>query len=247
MSVALRLNAAYQIAQADSLDAEEKARVASEAAHTAAETARVASEAAHAATEASRVASEAAHAAAEKARVASDALRSQEEPSPKVTLPVFCTGDEVGLRKGHIRKEDFKDIVAFSYQLKKDLSVPFNTLSHAAFVSYVCSIPCADTGDFLTPTTARKIHKIMTQLTSLIGKMFVVAVAGSQGGGLEIRRITGPYRYSESVFRINSSSTYFHQFPTELVRKLSQEESKEVALRRTNCYAMLWDISISIA
>ena len=246
MSVALRLNAAYQIAQADSLDAEEKARVASEAAHTAAETARVASEAAHAATEASRVASEAAHAAAEASRVASDALRSQEEPSPKVTLPVFCTGDEVGLRKGHIRKEDFKDIVAFSYQLKKDLSVPFNTLSHAAFVSYVCSIPCADTGDFLTPTTARKIHKIMTQLTSLIGKMFVVAVAGSQGGGLEIRRITGPYRYTESFFRKNGQNAYFHQFPTELVRKLSQEESKEVALRRTNCYAMLWDISISI-
>jgi len=230
MSLAIRQQIAMLTAQASRMEAEEKAQAAAEAARVAEENVRVAL----------RVARE----TAEAARQAAEALNVG---TSKTSLTVFITADEVGLRKGHITIDDFKDMVAFSYQLKQDLSVPFNTLSQDEFIRHICRQTRADTGDGFTPSTARNIHNIMTRMNSLIGKMFVVAVAGSKGGGLEIRRVTGPYRYSESfVRREGAGGAYYHQFPTERVRKLTPEESREVAQRRPNCYSMLWDISIAI-
>jgi hypothetical protein len=216
-------------AQASRMEAEEKAQAAAEAARVAEENLRVAL----------RVERE----TAEAARQAAEALNVGVN---KTSLTVFVTADEKGLRKRHIHIDDFKDMVAFSYQLKQDLSVPFNTLSQDEFIRYICQQTQFESGDGFDPKTARNIHNIMTRMNSLIGKMFVVAVAGSKGGGLEIRRVTGPYRYSENFKRRNGCDAYFHQFPTERVRKLTPEESREVAQRRPNCYSMLWDISIAI-
>lgn len=225
MSVAIRQQIAMLTAQASRMEAEEKAQAAAQIVRAAVRAAREAEEAAQA------------------ARQAEAALTTTRPTS----LTVFITADEVGLRKGHIRIEDFRDMVAFSYQLKQDLSVPFNTLSQDEFIRHICTANRADTGELFTPNTAKNIHNIMTRLTSLIGKMFVVAVAGSKGGGLEIRRVTGPYRYSEDFLRRQGAGgAYYHQFPTELVRKLTPEESREVAQRRPNCYSMLWDAPIAI-
>ena len=224
MSIAIRQQIAILSAQASRIEAEEKAEAAAQIVRAAVKAAREAEEAVQA------------------ARQAEAALTTARPTS----LTVFITADEVGLRKGHIHIEDFRDMVAFSYQLKQDLSVPFNTLSQDDFIRYICQQTQFESGDGYDPKTARNIHNIMTRLTSLIGKMFVVAVAGSKGGGLEIRRVTGPYRYSETFKRRDGRDAYFHQFPTEVVRKLTPEESKEVAQRRPNCYSMLWDAPIAI-
>lgn len=172
------------------------------------------------------------------------ALRASIAPA-EVTLPVFCTADEVSLRKKHVKLSDFNDKIAFSYQVKKDLSEP-SMLPDAEFKAYLCSQTRADTGDEIKSGAASQMATFMKTANANIGKNIVVAVAGSKGGGLEIRRITGGYRYSEDFKLADGRLCYFHQYPTELVRKLTPEESKKVADARKNPYALNWSISLTL-
>jgi hypothetical protein len=160
--------------------------------------------------------------------------------STKTVLPVFCTADEAGLRTGNISLSDFDDFVAFSYQVKVDLSEAFDTMTEDDFKKYLTTIHRCESGEKITPAVARKICNAMNTLTYNAGKYIVVAVAGSKGGGLEIRRITGLYRYSENFHSADGRVCYFHQFPTQFVRTLTPEESKAVAAARTDRYALTW-------
>lgn len=164
----------------------------------------------------------------------------------KTTLPVFCTADEVSLRKGLITISDFNDFVAFSYQIKVNLWDAFQTMSEEDFKKYLTRMRRHDNEKQISNEVARKIFTTMTVLTANLGKEIVVAVASSKGGGLEIRRVTGLYRYSENFHLADGTLCYFHQFPTEFIRALTPDESKAVAEARPNCYALNWSIPISI-
>ena len=144
MSIAIRQQIAILSAQASRIEAEEKAEAAAQIVRAAVKAAREAEEAVQA------------------ARQAEAALTTARPTS----LTVFITADEVGLRKGHIHIEDFRDMVAFSYQLKQDLSVPFNTLSQDDFIRYICRQNQFESGDGYDPKTARNIHNIMTRLNN---------------------------------------------------------------------------------
>ena len=86
-----------------------------------------------------------------------------------------------------------------------------------------------------------------------IGKEIVVAVgsvagkkAGYASGGLEIRKITGPYHYTESFRYASGDPGYMHQIPTEFVRRLSDDESRAVTAARKQRYALNWNISLAL-
>jgi len=173
-----------------------------------------------------------------------DLQLSMAPPSTKISYPVFCTADEYNLRKKNLKISDFDKCVAFSYQIKMDLGIPFSRMSCDQFKALICTTPRTDNGEILKMPTATKIYNAMKMLTENVGKTIIVAVAGSKGGGLELRRITGGYQYTEGILGNDGGTGYFHQFPTELVRKLTPQESKEVADNRKNVYAIVWETSL---
>jgi len=188
----------------------------------------------------------AAAAAEAEAQFAAALAQALPAPPPAQELPVFCTADEVGLRTKQVKIEDFKDFVAFSYQLKADLSKPFTEMGMADFKKFICEHKRADTGEQFKIGAATQIYNSMKLLTSRKGDLIIMAVAGSQGGGLELRRISGDYRYTEGILTKDGRRNYMHQFPTETVRKLSPDESKLVALDRKNPYALVWKSQIVV-
>jgi len=182
---------------------------------------------------------------ARAAVAAAATLRASIAPT-EVTLPVFCTADMKGLKNGQIKIPDFDHFTAFNYQLKKEIGQAFFTMSKANFIAYLRTIPLCDDGGFLGRDQPKIIYEAMKMHVENIGKLIVVAVAGSQGGGLEIRRITGGYRYSENFKHADGRLGYFHQFPTELIRKLTPEESTKVAKARKNRFALIWSVSLTV-
>lgn len=171
-------------------------------------------------------------------------------PAPALTqeIPVFCTADEEGLRKKRLKIEDFKDFVAFSYALKTDLSKPFAEMDEKPFKAYLQTLARAD-GALITQKEAATIYGCMKMLSSRKGQLIVVAVAGSKGGGLEIRRVTGDYHYNVEGIKDatpEARCNYFHQYETELVRKLTTEESAQVAAARKNRYALVWKTELVV-
>lgn len=183
-------------------------------------------------------ANEVAEAAARAARIAALAALAAAAPAPaaapepvKTTLPVFCTADATNLANGNINVSDFDNMIAFSYALKKDLSEAFETMSAKDFKEYLKTLHRCD-GGLINGHEAGKIYKYMKWGTENIGKQIVVAVPKPWGGGLQIREITGPYRYSECVPTTNGGSGYYHQFPTKFVRNLEGHESNEVVEAR---------------
>lgn len=150
----------------------------------------------------------------------------------KATLPVFCTADSGNLESGHMHVSDFDRVIAFSYALKKDLGPLFETMSEKDFKEYLKTLHRCDNGEPISGHYAGKIYTFMKTAKENIGKQIVVAVDRPFGGGLEIREITGPYRYSEGVRYTHGGSGYFHQFPTKLIRKLTPEESNLVVEAR---------------
>lgn len=159
--------------------------------------------------------------------------------SAKTILPVFCTASAEDLRTGRLTISDFDNFVAFSYQIKSSLWHNFQTMDEKEFKKYLNSLHRHDNGKKIT--VGSKIMNAMKILTANLGKHIVVAVAASQGGGLQICRVTGLYRYSEDFHLADGSTCYFHQFPTEFVRNLTLEESKSVAEARTDRYALNWN------
>jgi hypothetical protein len=165
-------------------------------------------------------------------------------PSPvKTILPVFCTADRENLKKGEMKVSDMEGHVAFSYALRMNLAEAFNTMSEKAFKDMLKMQYRLDSG-LITGREAYKIYNAMKVLTNNIGKEIVVAVSREFGGGLEVRKITGPYQYSEDFHYKHGGLGYFHQFPTKFVRKLSDEESKAVTAARPCCYDLTWSVEL---
>lgn len=161
------------------------------------------------------------------------------------TLPtsydVFCNGSAEELSSGQMTKDQFASFIAFNYSVHTDLT-PLLGLDKEAFVAALHTFKTPEGGDLFEPraTAPTIIYKALKFGAEHLGREFIVAVAGSQGGGLEIRRITGPYRFTEGVRCANGSFKYRHQFPTELVRILTAEESARVAEARKNKLALQW-------
>ena len=191
-----------------------------------------------------------AHKKAELARLEAtqaDLTAAMQPAFPVLTpLPVFCTADMESLRDKEITIDQFKDFVAFSYGIRRDIGPAFQTMTEEQFKAYLCSIPHCNRGTFLTKNQAKTVHTSMTVLTQAVGKLIIVAVAKTQGGGLELRRITGGYRFTNGISTTTGEQRFFHQFPTETVRKLTQVESDLVASRRTNCYALTWTAELIV-
>ena len=161
-------------------------------------------------------------------------------------LPVFCTADMESLRDKILTIDQFNHFVAFSYGIRRDIGPAFQTMSEEQFKTFLCSIPHCDRGTFLTKNQAKTVHTSMTVLTQALGKLIIVAVAKTQGGGLELRRITGGYRFTDGLSTTTGERRFFHQFPTQTVRKLTRDESDYVASRRTNCYALTWTADLMV-
>jgi hypothetical protein len=161
--------------------------------------------------------------------------------------PVFCTAGEDVIRLKFAKISDFAKKVAFHYRMKQDISNSFYTMSADAFIKYLCTIPLEEKDDFVSRKQAKHIYNSMKSLTDNIGKEIIVAVAKSQGGGLEIRRVTGPYRFIIEGIK-GDGGGYWHQFPTEVVRKLTQEESDAVSFARrtgdSGIMSMNWTIRL---
>jgi hypothetical protein len=161
------------------------------------------------------------------------------------TLPtsydVFCNGSAEELSSGQMTKDQFATFIAFNYGVHIDLT-PLLGFEKEAFVAAVHSIRTREGGLLFDAkaTAPTIIYKALKFGAEHLGREFIVAVAGSQGGGLEIRRITGPYRFTEGVRCANGSFKYRHQFPTALVRVLTAEESARVAEARKNKLALQW-------
>jgi len=176
-----------------------------------------------------------------------DLTSAMQPTAPVLTpLPVFCTADMESLRDKEITIDQFKDFVAFSYGIRRDIGPAFQTMTEEQFKTHLCSIPHCDRGTFMTKNQAKTVHTSMTLLTQAIGKLIIVAVAKTQGGGLELRRVTGGYRFTNGVSTRTGERRFFHQFPTETVRKLTPDESDHVASRRTNCYALTWTADLIV-
>ena len=179
------------------------------------------------------------------------------------TLPVFCTGDSNNLKHKQMKISDFKDIIAFSYELMEDLNPHFITKSKEQFIDYLTTRTRRGSAHqgmpekLITKHDANKIYTFMKTASDNIGKEIVVAVgciegkkAGYAAGGLEIRKITGSYRYTESFRYASGDIGYMHQFPTEFVRRLSNDESKAVTSARPTggCgpFALNWNIRLTL-
>jgi hypothetical protein len=162
--------------------------------------------------------------------------------------PVFCTAGEEVIRLRFANISDFNNFVAFHYRMKQDIGNTFYTMSKENYINYLCTIPLEDgKTPFVSPKQAKHIYNSMKSLTDSIGKEIIVAVAKSQGGGLEIRRVTGPYRFNIQGIK-GDGGGYWHQFPTQLVRKLTQEESDAVSFARrkgdSGMQSMNWTIRL---
>ena len=167
--------------------------------------------------------------------------------TPALTpLPVFCTVDMLNLKDKKLKIQQFDHFTAFNYGIRKDIGSAFETKTEEQFKAYVCTIPRCDNGKFITKDQAKKIHDSMTLHKESLGKLIIVAVAKTQGGGLELRRVTGGYRFTDGITKSTGEQCFFHQFPTETVRKLTRDESKYVASRRPFCFAMTWTADLMV-
>jgi hypothetical protein len=154
---------------------------------------------------------------------------------------VFCNGSAEELSRGQLTKDQFASFIAFNYGVNMDLT-PLLGYEKEDFVAALHRIRTREGGLLFDAkaTAPTIIYKALKFGAEHLRREFIVAVAGSQGGGLEIRRITGPYRFTEGVRCANGSIKYWHQFPTELVRVLTAEESLRVAEARKNKLALQW-------
>jgi hypothetical protein len=156
-------------------------------------------------------------------------------------VAVFATVASHDIKKGRVSVEDFKDFVACGYYLAVDCAEPFRTKSEKEFKEQIKAVQKIDGSGLVGPHAAKKVHSFIKSGTENIGKVIVVAYDKGIGGGGEVRKITGPYRFSPmaAMTEDRPSGLYFHQFPTEFIRKLTPEEFNEVATSRPS-YAINW-------
>jgi hypothetical protein len=187
------------------------------------------------------------HAAASKPRRIIRLRHPTPTAAVKTTFPVFCTAGSHALKKGIMKVEDFAEFIGLNYGVDQELGTAFNTKTEKEFKAWLKTQHRDDNDEKITGNTASKIYRALKMPTDNIGKKIVVAVAGSCGGGLEIREVTGPYRFASVGVRYAPDGVgYKHQFPTKFVRKLTAEESKAVndARLAKNCYALTWTVDL---
>jgi hypothetical protein len=156
-------------------------------------------------------------------------------------MAVFATVAHHDIKKGRVTVADFKDLIACSYQLAVDCAEPFRTKSEKKFKEQIKAVQKIDGSGLVGGSAAKKVHSFMKSGTENIGKVIVVAYDKGIGGGGEVRRITGPYRYSpmntfqQAAARASQHDTiacYFHRFPTAFIRNLTPDEFNKVASTR---------------
>jgi len=168
-------------------------------------------------------------------------------PTPVLTtLPVFCTADMKSLRDKKLKINQYNNFVAFNYGIRCNIEEAFQTMPEKQFKAHLYTIPRCDDGKFIVEYQARQIYNSMTLLTESLGKLIIVAVAKSQGGGLELRRVTGGYRFTDGVTSSTGEQCYFHQFATETIRKLTKDESNLVASCRPMPFALTWTADLMV-
>ena len=168
--------------------------------------------------------------------------------STKSNLPVFCLADSKNLLTNNIKISQFKDFIAFDYGIQINLGTIFCNSSEKEFKKFVSSAPCLhENKKTLNRHNASQIYSAIKTLTDNIGKPIVIAVGKGMGGGLELRKIIGPYKFVESGIKTKSGNLcYFHQFPTEFIRKLTPEESQKVSNARKYQFSLVWNVEIVI-
>ena len=165
-------------------------------------------------------------------------------PPPRAIIPsevaVFATVARHDIDKKRVSKADFENMVACSYQLAVNCAEPFRTKSEEDFKNQMKATKKIDMNELVGGSGAKKVYDFMKNGTENIGKLIIVAYDKGIDGGGELRKITGPYRYSPIMGRIDRpSGFYHHQFPTEFVRKLTPKEFEKVAASRPP-FAITW-------
>lgn len=168
-------------------------------------------------------------------------------PTPVLTtLPVFCTADMESLMDKKLKINQYKDFVAFNYCIRCNIEPAFQTMPKKQFKAHLRTIARCDDKTFIGSNQATQIYNSMTLLTASLGKLIIVAVAKTQGGGLELRRVTGGYRFTDGVTTSTGEQCYFHQFATETIRKLTKAESDLVASRRRMPFTLTWTADLMV-
>jgi hypothetical protein len=191
--------------------------------------------------------------AAEEAEILASVTPAPVAVAEPITQPVlsevtvFNTIASHDIKEGRISVQDFKDFVACSYQLAVDCAEPYRTKTEDEFKDQMKAVKKIDMDEVVGPHAAKKVHTFMKSGTENIGKAIVVAYDKGIGGGGEVRKITGSYRFSPmpAMTEDRPSGFYFHQFPTEFIRKLTPEEFNEVAASRP-AYAINWTMRIAL-
>jgi hypothetical protein len=154
------------------------------------------------------------------------------EPVPS-DLAVFSTVARGSITSGRVKIADFKDFVACGYFLSVDCEEPFRTMSEEDFKDKIKTVEKNDGSGPVGGAAAKKVHTFMKSGAENIGKIIIVAYDKGIGGGGEVRRITGPYRYSPmNTFQHDTIACYFHRFPTAFIRNLTPDEFSKVASTR---------------
>ena len=171
----------------------------------------------------------------EEAEIVASVTHALAEPAPS-DLAVFSAVATHDIDRGHVKIADFKDFVACGYFLAVDCEEPFRTMSEKDFKDIMGAVeknPQAGGSGRVGRAAAKKVHTFMKSGTENIGKTIIVAYNKGIGGGGEVRRITGPYRYSPPLgVQEGTIACYFHRFPTEFIRNLTPDEFDQVASAR---------------
>ena len=179
----------------------------------------------------------------EAVKIASSAVREPQD------LPVFSFAHH-DIKMGRLKKEDLSDFVACCYGLDKDLGTLFATKTKEQFKQSIKGVRTAHGPSKLSQAGPHKIYTFMKAGADNIGKKIIVAFDKRCGSVGEIREITGPYHYSPIAARTSDrpSGFYFHQFPPKLIRKLTAEESEEVAQARKkgDLHAINWTARLTV-
>ena len=168
----------------------------------------------------------------EEAEIVASVTPALAEPVPS-DLAVFSTVATGSVKKGRVKITDFKDFVACGYHLAVDCDEPFRTMSEEDFKDLIKAVEKNDGSGPVGGSAAKKVYTFMKSGTENIGKTIIVAYDKGLGGGGEVRRITGPYRYSPTFdLHGDTIACYFHRFPTEFIRNLTPDEFTQVASAR---------------
>ena len=168
-------------------------------------------------------------------------------------LPVFSPVAAHDIKAKRLTVADTTNFISCSYQLNEDLTQPFTTKSETDFKAYVASRSRVDVDGAkkIGGHQANTITKFMKTGTKNIGDLCIVAYdLGCGDEKYELRRIVGPYRFAPLKAKTadRPKGFYGHQFPTEKIRDLTDDERAVVieARKRQAPRGIIWHAEITI-